>query len=300
MADERAAPMMPTVSLGELLTATRAGHGLSRAAVGRAAGIGGRRVAEVERGRHDLSETELGRLLDAYPQALSSRRLARMVVEIDLDDGLLRLHQTRRRRSAPVADRNLLRYLALLHQHLDLDLGRDIPLKAADLGLLRASLALRRDEVTSRLDHMGGADAPGPSRNRSLLAVALASGLAVVAGAVILVPSSRPSNGTPPPASIDPRIDIGTPMVVERDPADIPTATTADPTGRTDETGRTAEPTGAVSATDPSSGPQIGLPMVVERPGAAVPPTPPDSSDNRPRGPPRNRLHSHAERKVDA
>jgi hypothetical protein len=227
MAEGAAEPMLATASLGELLVADRIAVGVELDELSRQSGFELGRIEAVESGRHDLTDIELCQLLDRY-SALSSARLAssrrpfRALVEIDLDAGSLRLRRTRRPRALPAADRNLLHYLSMVHRHNDLRLGTEIPLKAVDLNLLRASLALRRNEVASRVDRMTGRLGPGLTANRSILAVAVATGLVVAAGAIVLIPMGRSANEpTSPPGAIDPRIDIGTPLVIERAPSEI-------------------------------------------------------------------------------
>lgn len=314
MVEERAVPTVPAVSLGELLTAVRTRHGLTRDEIGRSAGLAADRVASVESGFHDLTEIELDALLDACPASISRRRSSHLLVEIDLDGGMLRLHRDRSRwgrrvgragRPVPVADRNLLRYLTLVHEHLDLHLGHDIPLKAADLGLLRASLALRRDQVNSRLDHMAGAAGSPATRNRSLLAVAAATGLVVAAGAVVLVPlrsgSTGPARGhdqdqsprAGSPAGEEgaippPQIDIGTPMVVERDPAAISAPAPAQTPTQTPASSFESFDAGPVPVPAAAAEPRIGTPLVLERPASAAIATSLGPTDTQSRGPPRD------------
>ncbi len=306
MAELGAVPMTATASLAELLVATRTDAGVELGELSRLSGLDVERIEAVECGRHDLDDAELAELLDRYRIPPPSRRFARAAIEIDLDAGSLRLRRSRRPRSIPAADRNLLQYLSLVHRHFELEPGTDIPLKAVDLNLLRASLALRRTEVASRLDRMG--QTVGPSlRDRSLLAVAIGTGLVVAAGAIVLIPDRTTSEPSPGPA-IDPRIDIGTPLVIERDPSEIPDPLEVpDPTiapslgeGPTDpgmadagpgdrvepDARGTAGDAAVEAATDALAAPRIGRPLVLERPAPTEVPTPPDAGDNRPRGPP--------------
>ncbi len=298
--------MSATASLGELLMADRATLGLDLGELSRSSGLAVDRIAAVESGRHDLTDAELCQLLDRYVALTPSRRPFRALVEIDLDAGTLRLRRTRRPRSLPAADRNLLHYLALLHRCSGLQPGSAIPLKAVDLSLLRASLALRRGEVTSRLDRMAGVIGPGLVRNRSLLAAAIGTGVVVAAGAIVLIPSGRSdTDRAPAGGAIDPRIDIGTPLVVERPPSEIPGFGPPDlevrelPDLDRPETGLADPPAdqpdpgapdgdtsipGTGSAAIPA--PRIGTPLVVERPASAAAPTPPITAGNGPRGPP--------------
>lgn len=297
MSERHSAPTMPTASLGELLIANRCDAGLTLDEVGQTSGLGRDRVAAVEAGRHDLSDAELSILLDRYPIPSASRRFTRTVVEIDLDGGSLRLRKTRRHRSVPSADRNLLQYLALVHHHFEIEPGTPLPLKAVDLVLLRASLALRRDQVTSRLDRMTGGGRAHLVRHRSLLAAAVATGVVVAAGAIVLIPSA--SEPEPSGGDIDPRIDIGVPLVVERDASEIPgpgpiVETPVGETGAVLERGTApADQDPAVDAADAA--------VTVERPDDPSPtrrngpidgpdpgaPTPPPTLDGpRSRGPP--------------
>lgn len=302
MAELGVLPMTATASLGELLVATRADAGVELGELSRLSGFDVERIEAVESGRHDLDDAELAELLDRYHIPPPSRRFAGATIEIDLDAGSLRLRRSRRPRSVPAADRNLLQYLSLVHRHFDVEPGTGIPLKAVDLDLLRASLALRRSEVASRLDRMG--QAVGPSlRGRSLLAVAVGTGLVVAAGAIVLIPDRTTTEPAPSPA-IDPRIDIGTPLVVERDPSEIPDPfDVADPAitpslevGPPDA-GTASAVDGDTVALDTDGGiveaapdavpsPRVGRPLVLERPAPADFPTSPDVGDNQPRGPP--------------
>lgn len=293
----RQEPELPTVCLGDLLVARRADTGVSVAELSRASGLADDRIAAVESGRHDLSDEELSALLDRYHIPSPGRRWSRTVVEIDLEGASLRLVRTHRGHAAPAADRNLLRYLTLVHRHFDLRPGVEIPLKAVDLGLLRSSLGLRRHEVESRVDRMTGAIGADLLRNRNLLTVAMATGLVVAAGAIVLIPLVRADSGDPSPApatGIDPRIDIGTPLVVERDPADLVITPAPSRTERVPSTERVvpAEPESSIG-TDAGTGdglstprPQIGTALVVERPSPIVPTPNPTSESDPARGPP--------------
>ncbi len=276
--------MSATASLGELLVADRATAGVGLDELSRQSGLAIERIEAVEVGRHDLSDTELCALLDGYAALSRTRRPFRALVEIDLDAGTLRLRRTRRPRSLPAADRNLLHYLSILHRHNGLTPGVEIPLKAVDLSLLRASLALRRGEVAGRLDRMTGAIGPRLTRDRSLLAVALATGLVVAAGAIVLIPSSRSgsdpgSTSEPSTGAVVPRTEIGTPLVVERDPLDIP-GTGASTDGSSD-----IDTEGSIGSTAVST-PRIGTALVIERVPSAAVPSPPLVDGNTPRGPP--------------
>lgn len=304
MAEGATEPMLASTSLGELLVADRATVGLKLDELSRESGFDRERIEAVEAGRHDLTDTELCELLDRYT-ALSSARLSssrrpfRALVEIDLDAGSLRLRRTRRPRAIPAADRNLLHYLSMVHRHNDLRLGTEIPLKAVDLNLLRASLALRRGDVASRLDRMTGRIGPGLTPSRSILAVAVATGLVVAAGAIILIPSGRSGNeSNPPSGAVDPRIDIGTPLVIERSPSEIPdfggidgvapgtgsgSVESGDDLGAGLDVGADLETgAGPIDATPSSDEALPVLSRAAERPVT----TPPDLDGRGPRGPP--------------
>ncbi len=288
MADEEVGPMLATASLGELLVADRATVGVDLDELSRHSGFAVERIEAVESGRHDLSDAELCALLDDYSSLTRARRPFRALVEIDLDAGSLRLRKTRRPRALPAADRNLLHYLSILHRHNGLTPGAEIPLKAVDLSLLRASLALRRGEVASRLDRMAGAIVPGLTRNRSLLAVAFATGLVVAAGAIVLIPSTGSGSGSQPePANgaVVPRIDIGTPLVIERDPADIPAfePSTGGSAGQDLSVDGDIE-NGAAPTVAPA--PRIGTALVIERGPSTVIPSRSSTDENGQRGPP--------------
>ncbi len=234
-----------TSILGELLSANRAASGLTLEALSSRSGFAVDQIVDVESGRHDLEAPALERLLANYeiPAMIKSR--SRLSVEISLDGGWVCLGAGRRSGGKlPEADQNLLSYLCLVYDDRDLSLDDRIPLKSVDLSLLRASLALRRPEVRSRLDRQRNGVPARLRQNRSLLAVATAAGVAVVAGAIILVPAVRSSNTATPETSpidavsavltepavgpidtpfdtapvIDPRIDIGTAVVMERGP----------------------------------------------------------------------------------
>lgn len=278
--------MSATASLGELLVADRAAAGVDLAELSRQTGFAIDRIEAVETGRHDLTDAELCALLDRYSSLARAGRPYRALVEIDLDAGSLRLRRTRRPRALPAADRNLLHYLSILHRHNGLTPGVEIPLKAVDLSLLRSSLALRRGEVSSRLDRMAGAIAPGMTRNRSLLAVAITTGLAVAAGAIILIPSGRSErDARPSSGAVEPRVEIGTPLVVERDPADIPGFESTTPNRDGDRAVLDGEiENGAAPFARPA--PRIGTALVIERAPSSSPEQPPIEDGNGPRGPP--------------
>ena len=236
-----------TSVLGELLSANRAACGLTLEALSSRSGFTVDQIVEVESGRHDLEAPALERLLASYEIPAMTKRRSRLSVEISLDGGWVALGAGRRTQAKlPEADQNLLSYLCLVYRDRDLSLDDRIPLKSVDLSLLRASLAIRRPEVRSRLDRQRNTVPARLRRNRSLLAVATVAGIAVVAGAIILVPAARSSRTSAPEASpidvvssvrtgsstgavdgfvdgtlepptvIDPRIDIGTAVVMER------------------------------------------------------------------------------------
>ncbi|MGB5760026.1 MAG: helix-turn-helix domain-containing protein, partial [Acidimicrobiales bacterium] len=142
-----------TSVLGELLSANRAACGLTLEALSSRSGFTVDQIVEVESGRHDLEAPALERLLASYEIPAMTKRRSRLSVEISLDGGWVALGAGRRSQGKlPEADENLLSYLCLVYRDRDLSLHDRIPLKTVDLSLLRASLAIRRPEVRSRLD----------------------------------------------------------------------------------------------------------------------------------------------------
>jgi hypothetical protein len=233
------ATILETRTLGELMAAHRASAGIELETISRASGFPRSRVEAVESDQHDLTSTELADLLAHYRVPPLVGRFSSPVVEINLEGGWIAIRATRRRGSRrPTADENLISYLSLVHQYRGLRAGTCIPLKLIDLSILRAALAIRRSDVSAEVDRMTGRIPEGLRRNRSLMGVAAATGIVVTAGAIVLVPAApttvvapgtagllvpvavvasepdRPDPAITPPT--DPRIEIGTALVIER------------------------------------------------------------------------------------
>lgn len=233
-----------TVVLGELLLARRNAEGLTLATLEAITGFDAARIVSVETGRHDLSDVELDRLLRSYPITQQAGLFSELVVEVSLDGGWVAMRRKRRSPGRrPAADRNLLTYLSLVYEDRSLALGAQVSLKSVDLSLLRPALAIRRSEVQIHLERITAQIPAALTKNRSLLAVAAAAGIAVAAGAVILIPGSAPQNLTALPegstvaplaeavqsqsidaaedieAGAEPEVlvDIGTALVIERE-----------------------------------------------------------------------------------
>lgn len=291
------APTCPTSTLGDLLTLVRVEAGLSVDQMGRSGPLTVETVRELEAGRYDLPPADLAAVLDRYGVPSIGPRFARNVVVISLEEGWVSLRQTRRFWEPTAdADQNLLRYLSLLYRHLGLSFGERVPVRSVDLALLRASLALRRDEVESHLDRLGVGLSRKLGPNRNLLAFA-AAGIAVAAGAIVLLPAAsvdkmvtgRPASPAgqavphvqpaddriPAPASAsavsEPQIDIGTAVVIHRSPSGVPQLIESNPP--------------ALLGSDPQI--DIGTALVIERAGASPAPNAGDgSSPKSSRGPP--------------
>lgn len=268
-----------TSTLGDLLVANRNESGMDLEDLSMASSLTVEQILEVESGRHDLDASELRALLVNYEVPSIVGRLSRLAVEISLEDGWVTMSSTRRTwADQPDADQNLLSYLVLLYEDLGLKLGDPISLKSVDLSLLRAALALRRPEVEAQLDRLGNSIPDRLRRNKSLLVVAAAAGIAVVAGAITFIPAAQqpaiedgagsPQRDLPSVAiesadeqsvvDIDPRIDIGTPLVIERS-AEV----------------ALLDSDAAPAIAGPSVGPQIeiGTAAVIERPATDIPAT---------------------------
>jgi hypothetical protein len=283
-------PITGTSTLGDLLTKARCDAGRTIEDVALRSAVPVEQIREVESSRYSLSPAELAEVLDGYGVPSADGRLARTVVVISLEDGWISMKETRRIwKTQAEADRNLLRYLLLVCEGRGLSMGERIPFRSVDLSLLRASLAIRRSEVEAHLDNRGWRVPERLRRNKSLLAVAATAGVTVAAGAIILVPAgskesaSSPASGTQdaPPVELvtepvdqvapgsDPRIEIGTALVVERSPA-----AAADDDVAVD---------GAVTV-DP--GIEIGTAVVIERPAVEAAPIERPASSKTSRGPP--------------
>ncbi|MGH1488937.1 MAG: hypothetical protein ACRBK7_05990 [Acidimicrobiales bacterium] len=274
-------PIQATPTLGDLMTAHRATANLELSDLSNLSGLPIAQIERVESGRHDLDCDELAGLLGCYNISSGIGRLSSPVVEISLEGGWVAMRSARRRRTGqPAADENLVSYLSLVYAHCDLKPGAQIPLKLVDLSILRSALALRRSDVSAQVDRMTGRIPEGLRRNRSLLSVAAATGIAVAAGAIVLIPGSTTttiSSAGPVdaliavtqtveasetiaqsgPAIIDPRIDIGTPLVIERSAAEA-----SDSEAQT-QTQRQSEPSASAVVIDPRI--DIGTALTIER-----------------------------------
>lgn len=286
-------PTCATSTLGDLLTIIRDQAGLSVEQMGRSGPLTVERVLEVESSRYDLSPAELATVMDHYGVPSIGARFARHVVVISLEEGWISLKQTRRFWEPTAdADQNLLRYLSLLYKNHGLTFGDQVALRSVDLALLRASLALRRDEVENHLGRLGPGLSGELGRNKNLLAFA-ATGMAVAVGAIVLLPGSPVDitvTGQPTtadvqavpqvqpaesemaePADLTPPIDIGTAAVIQRSPAGAPQLIESTPA--------------VVAKPDPQI--DIGTALVIERAGGSPLPTSDDGgSPKTSRGPP--------------
>jgi len=288
---QEARPITGTSTLGDLLTSARCDAGRTIEDVSLRSAVPVELIREVESSRYSSSPGELARVLDGYGVPPAGGRLARTVVVISLEDGWVSMKETRRIwKTQAEADRNLLRYLLLVYEGRGLSMGERVPLRSVDLSLLRASLAIRRSEVEEHLDNLGRRVPARLRRDKSLLAVAATAGVTAAAGAIILVAgaskgsASSPSSGAEdaPAAQLvtepvdqvlpgsDPRIEIGTALVVERSPA----AAAADHDVAADR----------AVAVDPRI--EIGTALVIERPAVEAAPIERPASSKTSRGPP--------------
>lgn len=178
---------LKTATLGDLLVEQRTAAATTVAVLSEASGLTIEQVKAVESSRHDLTPTELRRLLAAYDFKRPFGRFCRPVIEISLEDGWVTMRPTRQIWTTPDdADENLVCYLSLLHRNQGLAFGAKVPLKSVDLSLLRAALAIRRDDVKAELGRRG-LSLPKPVQDHGLLVVA-ASGVALAAGAMLVAP----------------------------------------------------------------------------------------------------------------
>ncbi len=300
-------PVDGTALLGDLLVTVRQRSGSTLDDLSATSGIDRERIAGVESGRHDLTADELSAVLESYGVRAATGRLSSLLVEVDLDGGWVAMRRVRRPwLDQPAADSNLLSYLCLLHDLRSLPAGSQIPLRSIDLSLLRASLAIRRSEVTDRLGRLDGRLSDGLRQNRSLITAAALAGVAVAAGAIILIPpaveaksrsGSAPAVGSSPtvqmvertvddadriaPPHTEAEIEIGTALVVERDAA--PAAVTSAAVPAADVPAADAP---AVETESPDPLIDIGTALVIERPTADEPYPPQPSTPRSTRGPP--------------
>jgi len=204
-------------AFGSLLSAHRSDNDLTLESVVEASGVTVGHLLALEIGLHDLSGAQLSRVIDCY-RISSEADLRRLVVVVDLNHGTVSINKSRRRCIHQPADRVLVRYLQLLYSDQGLSVGDSVSLKQVDLSVLRGSLALRRDDVRSKVDKLtdGSGTAIRRARTRPLL-MALA-GLTVTAGVVVIGPNvmgsgSVSANQAPAVALVTAPADVIVPSV---------------------------------------------------------------------------------------
>ncbi|NNE74580.1 MAG: hypothetical protein HKN26_13015 [Acidimicrobiales bacterium] len=247
-----------TVQFGYLLRWRRleAGHSLRQAsAVSR---VEAEVISAIEHGERETYAAEVNLLLDLYTPTEQNARLAKSNVHVDLERGEVAIskpkgHGPSRRaaREQSDSDRALVNYLAMLHDFHGDRLYEAVPFQQVDLSLLRNTLAERRNEVAAHLDRIDPDAAHEASWLRELLRdhgrpIAAVVGAAAIAGAIWVASSDGTIEPAPAPAPTtvtdvvlppepgfgpaivsergptvpaqNPEVEIGTAIVVERQP----------------------------------------------------------------------------------
>lgn len=264
--------LVPPRRLGSLLSAARAGRGLTLDDVAEASA--GRfttaRLSSIETGCVVLDDRQLDSVAHLYGMATTDLVPSRSRLTVDLAEGVVNV-DGRRTDLPPAAghDEVLSSYLGLVYSMREARHGTKITLRAEDLDVLGRVLDMGPDTVESDLVALMRDVDDHPSwRDRLLRPRVLlpAAGILVVfcgVGALLMVPGdpASPVGPTVPvrseaPAAVSVPVDIGNAVVQERDANGNP--------------GPVIIRGGAPTA--PSGGDvQIDAPAVVERPSSDAP-----------------------------
>lgn len=185
--------LVPPNRLGALLSASRAGLGLSieEFAATRAPEFAAEELRNIELGRKALDDDQINRLMRLYGAGAGSVVPERSELVVDLSEQAVAAGgQVRALPADASVDDVLARYLSLLYLLRGMEPGRVLTLRSQDLGVLATALERSITEVEQRLaELMGPAVVPWFQRLRHRLAVpaaGVAVGLSTVGGLLVI------------------------------------------------------------------------------------------------------------------
>jgi transcriptional regulator with XRE-family HTH domain len=189
--------------VGRNLRHVRKQQGLSRGAAARSAGLTRRELAQYERGKVDVPESDLWCLAGSCGVDVSELLPRREPLRVSPDLSTISTGDTIRHLRGPAEPDGLLReYLAMIYELRNLPPGSPVPLREPDLTALADALGGTPANIEHRLIEIIGASPEEAGRIR----------------AMILLPLSLPSAAQPEPPRADPYAALAkteTPPAVE-------------------------------------------------------------------------------------
>ncbi|HSO94993.1 MAG TPA: helix-turn-helix domain-containing protein [Acidimicrobiia bacterium] len=184
--------------VGRNLRQVRKQQGLSRGAAARSAGLTRRELAQYERGKVQVPESDLWCLAGSCGVDVSELLPRREPLHVSPDLSTISTGDTIRHLRGPAEPDGVLReYLAMIYELRNLPPGTPVPLRQPDLAALADALGGTPDTIEHRLVELLGASPEEAARLRSM----------------ILPPLSLPSAPVRETPRIDPYAALGTPEV---------------------------------------------------------------------------------------
>jgi transcriptional regulator with XRE-family HTH domain len=220
--------LVPPTRLGERLSHARreAGTSVESLAVRSHGAFKPADLQLIESGAVALGDDDLRRVAALYGIDLGELSPTRSQLVIDLNEGRVLIGDHTKKFQPGDDDRAImLRYLALVYQVRNTTPGTPLPARAGDLTVLADVFGTTVDEVHRSLDELMLNAAPELRERFTLLQRRLlipAVGVLVAltaAGAIVL--TSHATAPTPAPAR---HVNIGTPLVIERDAPGVPSS----------------------------------------------------------------------------
>src|SRR5450759_4278013 len=231
--------------VGRNLRHVRKQQGLSRGAAARSAGLTRRELAQYERGKVEVPESDLWCLAGSCGVDVSELLPRREPLRVSPDLSTISTGDTIRHLRGPAEPDGLLRdYLAMIYELRNLPLGSPVPLRQPDLTALADALGGTPDSIEHRLVEIIGASTEEAARIR----------------AMILLPLSLPSAAPPATPRADPYAALATP---ETPPAveDFFASPPATDVFTSPSPAATSSPFAAPTAPAPTSGPSPSDPF---------------------------------------
>ena len=160
------AVLVPPVRLGRLLGEARLAKGESLEDLSRRCGLAfeERWFAEVESGQVDLDEPTVRWLGEVYGIESSNLVPARSQLIIDLNEGNVRVGQSKFEVKTQRPEQILVSYLALVHSLRDVAVGSPLPLRQVDVAVLSEALRKSERSIESELGRLLSAENPEVGR----------------------------------------------------------------------------------------------------------------------------------------
>ena len=255
--------------VGRNLRHVRKQQGLSRGAAARSAGLTRRELAQYERGKVEVPESDLWCLAGSCGVDVSELLPRREPLRVSPDLSTISTGDTIRHLRGPAEPDGLLReYLAMIYELRNLPPGSPVPLRQPDLTALADALGGTPDTIERRLVELIGASPEEAARLR----------------AMILPPLALPSAPLPDTPRVDPYAALATPgeasPAVEQFFADPPaTDLFAAPSPAGTPSPFAAPPTDSVPFAAPLSEPApFPAAPSADAPGPVLPPADPFTS----------------------